>query len=51
MDEAASAARGELTDKGSLNQRMVLKHRADLVEALYADPMHPRVLHARLNKA
>ena len=29
---------GEITDKGSINQRAVLAHRADLVTALYADP-------------
>jgi feruloyl-CoA synthase len=29
---------GEVTDKGSLNQRAVLRHRADLVETLYAEP-------------
>jgi feruloyl-CoA synthase len=29
---------GEATDKGSINQRAVLAHRAALVEALYADP-------------
>jgi feruloyl-CoA synthase len=28
--------KGEITDKGSLNQRAVLKHRAALVEALHA---------------
>ncbi len=28
---------GEITDKGSINQRAVLKNRADLVERLYAD--------------
>ena len=28
--------RGEITDKGSINQRAVLTHRAALVEALYA---------------
>jgi feruloyl-CoA synthase len=27
---------GEITDKGSINQRMVLKHRDDLVLALHA---------------
>jgi len=27
--------RGEITDKGSINQRAMLSHRADLVEALY----------------
>jgi feruloyl-CoA synthase len=26
---------GEITDKGSLNQRAVLKHRAGLVEEMY----------------
>lgn len=34
--------RGEITDKGSLNQRAVLRNRADLVEALYRDD--PRVI-------
>lgn len=29
--------RGEVTDKGSINQRAVLQHRADLVEQLFAD--------------
>jgi feruloyl-CoA synthase len=28
---------GELTDKGSINQRAVLTHRAAAVERLYAD--------------
>jgi feruloyl-CoA synthase len=27
--------RGEVTDKGSINQRAVLQHRADVVEAMY----------------
>ena len=35
---------GEITDKGSLNQRMVLRHRAALVDELYADPPSPRVV-------
>ncbi len=30
---------GEVTDKGSINQRAVLKHRAALVEALHADEL------------
>jgi feruloyl-CoA synthase len=34
--------RGEVTDKGSLNQRAVLRHRADLVESLWTDD--PRVI-------
>lgn len=36
MEEPPSAARGELTDKGSLNQRAVLAARAALVERLHA---------------
>jgi feruloyl-CoA synthase len=35
MDKAPSIDRGEITDKGSLNQRAVLQWRADKVEALY----------------
>jgi feruloyl-CoA synthase len=35
---------GEITDKGYLNQRAVLTQRAELVEALYADPPHPEVV-------
>jgi feruloyl-CoA synthase len=42
LAEPPSIDRGELTDKGSINQRAVLQHRAALVEALYqgraADP-------------
>jgi feruloyl-CoA synthase len=34
-----SIDKGEITDKGSINQRAVLSHRADLVEALYADTL------------
>jgi len=35
MAEPPSIDRGEVTDKGSINQRAVLVHRAALVEALY----------------
>ena len=35
--EPASIDRGEITDKGSINQRAVLTHRAGDVEALYSD--------------
>jgi feruloyl-CoA synthase len=38
---------GEMTDKGSINQRAVLAHRAALVEELYADPSSPNVIVAR----
>ncbi|WP_234263528.1 feruloyl-CoA synthase [Hydrogenophaga sp. NFH-34] len=32
--------RGEITDKGSINQRSVLSHRADTVAKLHADELH-----------
>jgi feruloyl-CoA synthase len=35
LAEPPSIDRGEVTDKGSINQRAVLQHRAALVEALY----------------
>jgi feruloyl-CoA synthase len=38
---------GEITDKGSINQRAVLQCRADLVEMLYTEPYAPPVLKAR----
>ena len=42
LAEPPSIDKGEVTDKGSINQRAVLQHRAALVEALYlgreADP-------------
>lgn len=36
--------RGEITDKGSINQRAVRAHRADLVAALHADAPGPSIL-------
>jgi feruloyl-CoA synthase len=44
MDAPLSIDRGEVTDKGSINQRAVIAHRADLVAALYADPPPPHVI-------
>lgn len=35
---------GEITDKGSINQRIVLRNRAALVDELYAEPAGPRVI-------
>jgi feruloyl-CoA synthase len=35
---------GEITDKGSINQRAVLKHRAALVAELYAEPPSTRCI-------
>ncbi len=43
--EPLSFDKGEVTDKGSVNQRAVLRHRAGLVEALYRDD-DPRVIRA-----
>jgi feruloyl-CoA synthase len=37
LAEPPAIDRGEVTDKGSINQRAVLAHRAELVERLYAD--------------
>jgi feruloyl-CoA synthase len=39
LGEALSIDKGEVTDKGSVNQRAVLEHRAHLIEDLYAE--HP----------
>lgn len=36
LDVPPSLDLGEITDKGSINQRAVLQHRAELVEAMYA---------------
>ena len=44
LDEPPSADAGEVTDKGSINQRAVLSRRAQLVEDLYADPPPPHVM-------
>jgi feruloyl-CoA synthase len=44
LDEPPSLDRGEMTDKGSINQRAVLAHRAALVEELYATPRSPRII-------
>ena len=42
--EPPSMDKGEMTDKGSINQRAVLSNRAALVEELYADEESPRVI-------
>ncbi len=44
MSEPPSAEAGEITDKGYINQRMVLARRADLVSALYAKSPDNRVI-------
>ena len=44
MAEPPSMDRSEMTDKGSINQRAVLKNRAALVDELYAAPLSSRVI-------
>ena len=39
LSEVPTIDRGEITDKGSINQKAVLKHRAARVEALHADTL------------
>jgi feruloyl-CoA synthase len=39
LSEAPTMDRGEVTDKGSINQRAVLAHRADTVAGLHADSL------------
>jgi len=40
LSEPPTIDKGEITDKGSINQRSVLTHRADTVAALHADTLH-----------
>ncbi len=47
LDEPPSLDGGEITDKGSLNQRVILQRRAALVEEIYASHPSPRVLRIR----
>ncbi|MGQ0651261.1 MAG: hypothetical protein ACT4P4_03165 [Betaproteobacteria bacterium] len=42
LEEPPSLDAGEMTDKGSINQKAVLRRRSALVEELYSDS--PRVL-------
>jgi len=44
MADPPSIDLGEVTDKGSINQRAVLKHREEIVELLYADDAPEHVL-------
>jgi feruloyl-CoA synthase len=46
MPEPPSMDKGEMTDKGSINQRAVLKNRAALVDELYAMPLSSQVIAA-----
>jgi feruloyl-CoA synthase len=47
LEEPPNAAAGEVTDKGSINQKAVLKRRSSLVEELYREPASALVLRAR----
>jgi feruloyl-CoA synthase len=47
LEAPPSIDSGEITDKGSINQRAVLKARANLVELLYTEPLAPQVLKAK----
>jgi feruloyl-CoA synthase len=47
LDEPPSLDGGEITDKGSLNQRVILERRAALVDEIYAAHPSPRVLRIR----
>jgi feruloyl-CoA synthase len=44
LDTPLSIDRGEVTDKGSINQRAVLAHRSALIEDLYAGAPPPHVI-------
>ena len=44
LEAPPSIDAGEVTDKGSMNQRSVLRTRADLVDILYAEPRSPDVI-------
>ncbi len=47
LDEPLSIDKGEITDKGSVNQRVVLRERDALVADLYTDPAPDHVLVVR----
>ena len=40
LSEPPTIDKGEITDKGSINQRAVLSHRADTVAALHEERLH-----------
>jgi feruloyl-CoA synthase len=46
LTEPPSLDSGEMTDKGSINQRAVLERRRALIEALYAEPPGADVIRA-----
>lgn len=44
LDTPLSIDKGEVTDKGSINQRAVLEHRSGLIETLYAEQPPAQVI-------
>jgi feruloyl-CoA synthase len=48
MPEPPSMDKGEMTDKGSINQRAVLAHRAALLDELYAAEPSRHVIKAEI---
>src|SRR4051812_15125567 len=44
LDTPLSIDKGEVTDKGSINQRAVLEHRASVIEELYSSTSPPGVI-------
>jgi feruloyl-CoA synthase len=44
LEDPLSLEAGEVTDKGSINQRVILQNRPNLLEELYSDPLSPRVM-------
>jgi feruloyl-CoA synthase len=44
LDDVPSIDKGEVTDKGSINQRALLGQRKHIVEALYDERGHPQVI-------
>jgi feruloyl-CoA synthase len=50
MAEPPSMDKGEMTDKGSINQRAVLKNRAALVDELYRVPLSSRMMAVEGNR-
>ena len=47
LDDPPSIAAGEITDKGYVNQRAVLRLRAEAVTGLYAPEPAPEIIAAR----
>ena len=47
LAEPPSMDKGEMTDKGSINQRAVLKNRSAVVDELYATTLSPRIITAK----